>query len=102
MILECDTIGHSKYTITKWNPATIDSDDIVLPNGNLLIRNFTDSNCVSYFCILSVSNIDSKSRQYSLCQEAGLCVCLCMCLCPCVFVSICLSMCLYIYVCTSV
>ena len=80
MILECDTIGHSKYTTNKWNQATSDSDDIVLPNGNLLIRNFTHSICVSYICILSVSNVDSKSRQYSLCPETGLCVCLSNCM----------------------
>ena len=71
MILECDTIGHPKYTTHKWNPATVDIDDVVLPNGNLLVKNFTDSVCVSYFCILSVYNIDSKSRQYSLCPDAG-------------------------------
>ena len=80
MILECDTIGHSEYTTNKWNPATIDSDDVVLPNGNLLIRNFTHSICVSYFCIVSVSNVDSKSRHYSLCPETGLCVCLSNCM----------------------
>ena len=105
MILECDTIGHSKYTTSKWNPATVYTDDIVLPNGNLLIRNFTDSACVSYFCILSVSNVDSKSRHYSLCPEAGLCVCVSVCvfvlMCACVCLSIDVSVYLCVYVCVS-
>ena len=102
MILECDTIGHPKYTITKWHQATIDSDDIVLPNGNLLIRNFTHSFCVSYFCILNVYVIDSKSHQYFLCPKTGLCVCVCLTVCLCLYVllsgwlPVCLYVCVYV------